>query len=307
MGRLLRFLQSVTTTGYKWVRAKPLPMSSDQPPPPEDLLLTDGIAVGEPRLLRVYNALAKRGLFREFAELWVSLSDTQTDAFRERCRAFANRYGLLGVEQQFFTDAADGENGHVYIGEPLRVWTKAVQDMHDAVDLWDRLNIQNQDKRKEALGERIHWTENEVIYRGEYDDTLRTWTRTELIAKEGMSGRFRDAWDSIPQYHGLVLSARWVLQGWVTKALQQQLNGRLLWTVRPGKGLFQFHFEPANLLACMWCQLASEIAGEPERLCEHCGKPITDALRTSRRYCSNSCRVLACRGRKALQNARKCP
>lgn len=32
--------------------------------------------------------------------------------------------------------------------------------------------------------------------------------------------------------------------------------------------------------------------------CEHCGDPIPEGSRPSRRYCSASCRVLACRARK---------
>lgn len=32
--------------------------------------------------------------------------------------------------------------------------------------------------------------------------------------------------------------------------------------------------------------------------CEHCGDPIPEGSRPSRRFCSGSCRVLACRGRK---------
>lgn len=32
--------------------------------------------------------------------------------------------------------------------------------------------------------------------------------------------------------------------------------------------------------------------------CEHCGGPIPPGSRPSRRFCSGSCRVLACRGRK---------
>jgi hypothetical protein len=32
--------------------------------------------------------------------------------------------------------------------------------------------------------------------------------------------------------------------------------------------------------------------------CEHCGDPVPPDSRPSRRYCSGSCRVLACRGRK---------
>lgn len=286
-GRLLRFLQHVGDNGYDWVFTKPLSAE------PEAFVLTDNVPVGREYTGRVYNALAKPRLFREFAELAKHLADAK--AFREQAREFANRYGLLGVE-----GVPINLGGLPGVGELLREWTDAVREVYLAVELWD--NLQANDK--DALRQRIQWTESGVLYESQ---SLRVkYEGKELPALRKLISSPLDSpakWETLHP-GGVVLPARWLLQEWVNKALARGINGTLLWTGRAGQGQFELHYQPANLLSAMWCQLAREIAkNESERVCEYCGKALANDARKDKRFCNNKCRAYHSRKQRRSNRA----
>ncbi len=273
-GRLLRFLQPVTTSGYQWVGEG-------------EQVLTDGVPVGHAREVRVYNALARAGLFREFAALgryW-----TDTPALKEGVVGFANEYGLLGVEPQFID-----LKGLMGFGEKLSDWTAAVRDLFLAVELLDNLTA----KDTAALRRCIRWTDKGVHYVSSSLTVESTPAVAALIGADFPgAGWHKKAYDTCTP-HGVILPARWLLQEWVNRALEGNVSGVLLWQGGSGQGQFALHYQPASLLAAMWCLLAKEVAAnESERVCEYCGKDLPKAARKDKRFCDNVCRALYSRKR----------
>lgn len=308
MGRLLRYLQQVTSTGYRWVEGE-----EEEAPTPDPAVyerqeaqpakrrvdwLTDGIPFGTACEGFVYNALAKPRLFRDFAALGRYWSDDM-DTLREQIRKFANGYGLLGVESHMVS--IDGPVAAV--AELLEDWGKAIRDLYLAVELWDNIRENKQD----ALRECIEWHDTlpRVVYVSAglafEIEGQKLYARQSLIADERINSRKeRVKWESL-QPGGVIRPARWLLQKWVNEALQETLSGVLFWHGKPGEGEFQLHYQPTSLLSAMWCQLAREIAAnEHERVCEyeHCGKPLENIRRSTKRFCSDSCRTLHDRQRK---------
>ncbi len=131
MRDVLEFRWPVPVKGYELVDACLVGRRPDLGPRYAGMAQAPGH--GEDQAWTWVEPLKNEGLFREFSEL-------DTDA--QSVRAFANRYGWLGVGEPAAAEVRSQVGGsvyRVYVAEPLERWSEEVRAMHDMVAVWDRL------------------------------------------------------------------------------------------------------------------------------------------------------------------------
>ena len=251
---------------------------------------------------------------------------------------FANRYGRLKEDDDSVFDVADvpgadadasSQRYHFHRGEPLRDWVRVIEEMHEAVALWDMARAGDQSSLSEALQRR----EGRVYYLG--TPRYREWRDASIFAKldrlddpeerrrftklDGFDDpeerrRFRaEVTERLLQADSqgltkpgdregdLILPAiRRVMR--VINGFVYESNGpQLFWDERRGSPARQD--VSANLGGFLWLQFAQavELQKEPRR-CRECGRwfeVARGASRTDRLTCSNTCRTRAYRERQA--------
>jgi hypothetical protein len=249
-------------------------------------------------------------LFRKFADM---LPDP------EHILRFANEYGNLG---EFERELGPGETSlgmRIVKAEPLIGWVGMIRSMCQAVSLWDLA----MDGDTKALGERICWEENLLVYRppfhwmlrGAYQDRWDSWIGPEhqdpichaelFNDREPLRNSEYDQSQSVRLFGDIVTAALFAVQRiinpWLTGApdrrgpflrLDMEIESR-----RP-----RLRHWPSNLGTALWLQFATAVS-ENRRYhqCKECGKWFEVPRRggrISREYCSNSCRTTAYRGRQ---------
>ena len=195
------------------------------------------------------------GAFREFAMLKMASGKS----WKAPILAFANKYGDL---------IAQPHEGHQVLGSvapdrkhaTLKAWCQAIQHMHRAVEMWDRI-IDPQ--RREELGEVILRRKDHIAYRVVHHPRERRGDdETYMLIAAGKD---------IAAY-----PARDITRA-ASRALQLEIRDALTDTTTPSHSTpnltrdLRLVLDPVNLLAFMWLTFARVASGEiEERLCEIC-------------------------------------
>lgn len=246
-----------------------------------------------------YNPLQERtGLFREFAN---------TDPTPDDILKFANEYGsltppvhLAGATQDSFGGFRDDwKFRSQQVLEPFELWKREIYEMYEAVTLWDLAS--NQDRRR--LRTYISWSPEKdiVAYDGPLGKKLIAASRDTMLPS-GLDGRFEKLTAG-----DVILPALVFVQQLVT----DHLKGHVIVSVPIDYSCnrMMLALKPDSLLAAMWLQLALAIDGKKTyRRCDMCGGWMevqsettgsgAKAARKNQKYCSESCKVKACRHRK---------
>ncbi|MFZ5768638.1 MAG: hypothetical protein ACOY3F_08080 [Bacillota bacterium] len=280
MADFFRFLWSVPTHGFRWVRG------TAQASGVED----DYLAENQPEGLgkhELYQPLRMfTGLFRTFAD---------TPPTKEGILRFANKYGHLFELQDAVVVEHEGRKA-VASAEALSLWQQQIWDMRLAVELWDAVQARD----IAALSRRLTWTKGPGGMGVLYD--------THLTGDSG-EPRYTE-WIAAPNIHperlelfapgDLVMPALYRVQRVVNEHLKGQVSPRLLWDEHRSR--LGLHIVPQSLIGALWLQFAHAITGRKAyRRCEECGtwfEVSPRVARTNRIYCSNACRTRAYRRRK---------
>jgi hypothetical protein len=275
------FVWNVLAGGYRWTDAETV----EGEKPGRYLVQSWNIPEGSKRYqpLQLYPAL-----FRSFADI----TPTEEDIL-----SFANEYGRLTPlgEMLIVRSERSSKEGTVEVGEPLSLWVSEIAAMNQALTLWDM--AQNRDMT--GLSGFIHWSEDGVYYDSgpgtEEHSSLGRTTRTIAHLNEGHQ------LGGILLHGDLVTPALFQVQHVVNQHLEGRLSPRVLW----GKDYthLNLYFMPNSLIGALWLQFAQAIDGNKTyRRCDECRgwfELSPEVARTTKRFCSNACRVKAYRERKA--------
>jgi hypothetical protein len=268
------FVWNVLAGGYRWTDAETV----EGEKPGRYLVQSWNIPEGSKRYqpLRLYPAL-----FRSFADI------TPTE---EGILSFANEYGRLDTGKLLKVPSKkDPREGTLYVGEPLSLWVSEIAAMNQALTLWDM--AQNRDMT--GLSGFIHWSGDSVHYDSGPGLERTTRTIAHLNEEPRLVGVL---------LHGdLVTPALFHVQHVVNQHLEERLSPKVLW----GKDYthLNLYFMPNSLIGALWLQFAQAIDGNKTyRRCDECRawfELSPEVARTTKRFCSNACRVKAYRERKA--------
>jgi hypothetical protein len=237
-----------------------------------------------------YDMLRSVGLHREFASL---------DTTPEAVKAFADRYGLLGVHLRM-PYVFEGKRRNFY-GEPLHRWQESIIVFGVMLNIWQL--IQARDVAK--LGMLVEWegmdsVSIKIIYRragAAYEFSPRERERdgfismgTTLLASRsaGVQQQLLRKWD----YRNPMPPVIHFLHDEINSALEKYTASRLTTDgdVVPS---------PKTLLGAIWTMFALEVTGKYNMAkCPGCGQWFYPSTRRQR-TCSDRCRVRVFRQRKS--------
>jgi hypothetical protein len=197
---------------------------------------------------------------------------------------FAKEYGLL--EPPFDDPGRNVELG-MPVGEPDYDWYGAISDMRIAVAVW-LASIEKTDEELEKLvsdaGSSAEWWPDITATLNEPSRAATRVSRIRHLASRSNARSLAEEWalEALNDWSSPTVTT-WQFSSTAPR------NRRVLEVV------------PASLKSALWLQFALAMAQDASyRRCEHCGGFIdTSSVRSSRRYCSNSCRTLAFNVRKA--------
>ena len=230
---------------------------------------------------RIYEPLKDQPtLFLKFAEV----VPTEVGILK-----FANKYGNLsriktGRKWEVGMDGIE----HTFAGHTLKDWENEIQTMKDAVEVWDLAR----DGDREQLAKLIRWDGDVVGYHKEIPPT----SRSELIAAPQFHPELREMWEP-----GETIGPAY---GYLQHVLQKQLVKAVSLNPLWENSSLRMTFKPENLAYAIWVQFSEAVTatGDREyRRCEHCDGPFMVPKKRAyppRRYCTNSCRVMAYRKKK---------
>ena len=256
----------VAGNGCRIVQARELPVGSKPVyGPGRHRMITDGLPESLFRTLAkpVEPLELEPAIHRSFASLGRD---------EESYSAFASSFGLLhgGIEVQI--EMPQGETGKglsVSVGEPVKIWRSEVEDMRQALRVWD-------------------WNQNRDIE--DLTEFLDSRTREFPVEIQAafMSG-------------DLVSPSMFWISGQISKRVVGEINIHFAEEVPVSPG-HMLALSIKSLRAGLWLMLGLEMHdGKKYASCAQCGKWFeirTGSRRTTRVYCSNACRTRAYRNRQ---------
>lgn len=185
---------------------------------------------------------------------------------------FANKFGWLqGAWSVIRRSEQQGK------GEPVSLWVDQIGRMKCAVAMWDR--VQNQDCA--GLKEFIEWRDDGVF--------LKSEGKTRVIANP----IWCSSWLSLFSEGDTLLPAIFQINSMVNSQLRIGVRIELAFDLQEGEDNLQQ--VPADLLGCLWLQLAKTIGENlKHRQCPGCGLWFEvggHGGRVDKLYCSDSCRM----------------
>jgi hypothetical protein len=243
-----------------------------------------------------YTPLDRPALFRDFAD---------TSRTPEGVLRFANRYGLLGKGTA---------------GESFSLWRREITAMRQAVDLW----ALHQAGDQQGLARHIAWQRDAagddlVQYQSEpsnLDETESSHTDTRDVDPETQEApdlrslsttAVIAAKDHHPEWlerfrpGDLFLPALAFIQRRVNERLHELVAPRMLYDV--GQDRMALRLVPATLLGALWLEFSEAVTEDRKfQRCQVCSgwfEIRPPATRSTRLYCSNTCRIRAQRSRAA--------
>jgi hypothetical protein len=246
---------------------------------------------GETPRDRYYNPFEHTGLFRRFID---------TPTTRADILAFATEFGHLGgsiaegIESPLDCDPDLLNRAEIYWdgAEPLRSWAVEIEEMREAVSLWQSCRESNM----KALSGLIFWNDDGVSYIGPQSQFFRC--SYLLIASKG---RFPEPLDN---YHrGDVIGPAWSALTHIVNAKLQQhaATPQLLCTQRGSVPRLTHRLVPSSLISAMWTQVLLAMTGNKEYdQCQQCDRwfEVAAERRKDAKFCSNACRFKAYRERQ---------
>jgi hypothetical protein len=249
------------------------------------------------------------------ANLFLRFSETEPS--KEGIKAFADQYGLLGLEEgegylHFVPSSEAGEGGSnpdsrsetsgalLVSGESLAVWRIRIRDMCIAVDLWTMLR-QAENGSDQELRRYVKWQGADRVLYEKSEDEPKNYRTTAVIAspqvRPEVLRRFSPG--------SVVGPAQYYLQRLINHSLRSAVSPSLLWSLprrrsaeaRPAPRTLGLYFVPESLLGYMWLQLAEAVTARTRfRRCKVCGTWMLlaargEGSRISRLTCSNTCRM----------------
>jgi len=243
---------------------------------------------------------AEPTLFRKFA---------QTKLSRNAIKRFAKKFGFLGVGAAI---RVPGRPDNSYYAEPLTLWARELMTMQMCVDLWRNARTANEEespRHRDRLAQYIKWRDGEVHfdYRASAQDLGKEYYLIEgrtIMKEEAQQNRLENGDVIAPAFYLLM------------KEIQHQLAHFAVLPVvswnpdQQAQQALGFGFQPTNLLAGLWLQLAQAVCADVDySKCSDCDNWFDTSRglqgkRSDARYCSNACRSRAYRKRK--EQARRC-
>ncbi len=273
--------------GYRWIEAT---RRRDTPPgTPPEWFLTDQPSARPGRPYELFHDAP--AAFQEFGA---------TPLDRDGILSFAERYGNLGGPHA--PELLDVPGLHAVWGVSWARWQGEIKAMRLAAALWGAIQA-TREGDTDALRSIIRWTQPQrVEYFSPAVDDLPAGTVQKVIASRSPDMYpERLAW---LRPGDLLAPALQELQRDVNLRLDEETATRLQWDDNHA-GL-RVQLVPRGLLGGVWLQLAHAIAANQVfRRCAQCGTWFAvhpggrDTGRTSRQFCSESCRGRAYRGRIA--------
>jgi hypothetical protein len=232
---------------------------------------------------------------------------------------FAGDWGLLGVPSGMLQP---GEPPGLPIhlgpfGETLEAWQGEIQALKAAFEVWEACGVDKPDL--DLLRDRIHWSGKDRVYYSTFPAAGLAAPPAELAGKEfaliasrepdfrawvfelpGMKGRDSEA----PAR--LETPARLWVQDAANKRLKDHTAARLLYDRDMGRSVLRV--VPIDLMGALWLQVGWAVAGKATY--RECARPRCGVWfeihpergeRTSRRFCSETCRVALYREKKKAE------
>ncbi|MBM4073197.1 MAG: hypothetical protein FJ271_30380 [Planctomycetes bacterium] len=293
---MIIFGWSVPARRYQWVQATGATEDFSRPQPA--LVEMDAAAAGAATEGQIRPEPCP-ALFRAFAEL--------DPANKRNILAFAARYGDLGVGTEVKPTLRTGSGltqpSH---GTFLVTWRHQIADMQLLVGLWDLLRRDD----REGLAAHIQWREEGANGPAVFfvnrpkpakgaQAALGSKPVDEVIASQ----------DAKPEWLPEFTERDPLLPAW--RYLEREIDDHLHHTndqSEPAMGWDARRARPVRqavchtLLSAVWLQFADAVSNDSTfSKCRECGKWFEiapDAARSHRRFCSNSCRSKAYRGRQ---------
>ena len=297
--------------GYEWRKVQddyarvPPPFSKGNPVADTGWVLTTG-RPPDTYEERVYPPPAN--LFLRFSE---------TEPTKEGIKAFADHYGLLGLEEgegyirfpipnepgKGGSDSKSrGENVKSFMGdgESLAAWMNRMREIRIAADLWTMLH-EAENGSDRVLRRYVQWQGSDRVVYETPEDASKNYRVMATIASPQVLPEILRRFSR----GSVVGPAQYYLQRLINHSLQAAVSPKLLWSLpkRRGAGALSaprtlgLYFVPWSLLGYMWLQLAEAVADRKSfRRCKACGTWMLLAVRdegsrTSRLTCSNTCRM----------------
>jgi hypothetical protein len=237
---------------------------------------------------KIYHPLAVTGLFRRF---------TDTPTTKEGILEFANEFGRLGggVTARISPQPGSDPGTHFWwLAESLDSWGAEIEQMKDAVHLWDLCRA----GEREDLSKLIHWEDHFIYYRGRASQFVRTATKLVIASEDDSLG------DPVSDYDrgDVVLPAWRALLLIVNMALKKHpATPQLCRDRKEPAPSFKSRLVPESLISAMWTQVHHAIKGNKDyERCEQCRRwfEVAAEKRKDAKYCSNACRFKAYRYRQ---------
>ena len=250
---------------------------------PAPILTTHPLPPGGLNAVRYSPLETQPGLFRTFAD---------TEASLDGIAAFANEYGFLGGWATVYFESTDPktERRLVGVGESRTEWQNQIDDMRQAVELWDLAR----ERDASGLAGYVTWNgPDEVVFKDP-----RCVTSVVIASRTHRPQVFERL---VPD--DLTQPALYRLQEIVNTRLRHFVAPKLLWN--PDHSALALRAVPRHLLDALWLQLAQAITGNKRYHRCPCGKWLeislhpTTGYRRNRLFCSDACRSKAYRDRQA--------
>lgn len=265
----------------------------------DDSLADDSMADRTWRLFHFESV--ENPLFLEFADANPTV---------EGMLGFTVKYWNLGPAADAWFSTPGRKNAHEVFGkvlvegEPLaKVWGTHVRNMRSLTSLWLAMSYGDNDLLAQCITRERDAAGQPVVY---FTPPPEDCERTSASARRKPERSIISSVEIHPDW------LKWFEEGdpiatahrYLAAEVQRQLAiipGKLdlHWRRRQG---FTLHFRAKSLLGQLWVSFAEAIAvGKKFRRCDGCQtwfEIAPDAARTHRRYCSESCRGKAYRGRQ---------
>ena len=243
------------------------------------------------------NLLARRKYYplRDHTCLFRIFAETSIDP--EGIVAFANRYGLLGVE----ADApASRERSFMDTAEPYGSWELEIRAMRSALNLWDLVSAKDRSVLAEYLRPLVDMVRSDIS--GGSRDQSGPEILTDADSDELRWFRMHPEVVGLYDAGELELVALRRVQSIVNDRLTARVSPKILWDDhrRQEWGLY---FVPESLIGTIWIQFAQAVTQNKKyrrcRQCESWFEIDHYKARTNRYFCSNACRSKAYRERQS--------
>lgn len=223
-----------------------------------------------------YSPLAEHpDLFLEFSRLPLS------DNFQEQSKAFANKYGALGIKGPFPHFIAPVLKEHY---EWDTEWRKEAEAVSDCVELWTLIERHE----TQTLTKQMQISNGWVVFWPKRSFQSFPFGPPAYVAnKDAVPARFAQFLTN-----DIYRPARFALEGMMNQKLSERPTDIYLIDSMSRQELV-LRIGPKSLIGGLWLQLAAAITADSKpALCQNCGEVFVPQ-RSTKKYCDDNCRLRA--------------